>query len=34
MYIKGISTYNTKYPVNKKDINDLTEEEFNNIKIY
>ena len=33
-YIKGISTYNTKYPVNKKDINDLTEEEFNNIKIY
>ena len=34
MYIKGISTYNTKFPVNKKDINDLTEEEFNNIKIY
>ena len=33
-YIKGISTYNTKFPVNKKDINDLTEEEFNNIKIY
>ena len=33
-YIKGISTYSTKYPVNKKDINDLTEEEFNNIKIY
>lgn len=33
-YIKGISTYNTKFPVNKKDINDLTIEEFNNIKIY
>lgn len=33
-YIKGVSTYNTKFPVNKKDINDLTDEEFNNIKIY
>ena len=33
-YIKGISTYNTKFPVSKKDINDLTDEEFNNIKIY
>lgn len=33
-YVKGISTYNTKYPVNKKDINDLTDKEFFAIKIY
>ena len=33
-YVRGISTYNTKYPVNKKDINELTIEEFNNIKIF
>ena len=32
-FIKGVSTYNTKFPVNKKDINDLTAEEFRNIKI-
>lgn len=33
-YVRGISTYNTKYPVNKKDINDLTDKEFFAIKIY
>lgn len=31
-YVRGISTYGTIYPVNKKDINELTESEFNNIK--
>ena len=31
-YIKGVSTYETIYPVDKKDINDLTDKEFAMIK--
>lgn len=33
-YVRGISVYNTKYPVDKKDINDLTDKEYFQIKIY
>lgn len=33
-YVRGISVYDTKYPVDKKDINDLTEKEYFQIKIY
>lgn len=31
--VRGISTYDTKFPTDKKDINELTEIEFKNIEI-